>query len=221
LSQRSSRLAEIVLALCAVVVTGLVARRELFPSQAPAPSAPRAQQVRDWRPYAAAGHEMGPAGAAVSIVVFSDFQCPACRALASSLKAIRAEFPRDVIVKYRHAPLPIHPFAVAAARASECAAHQNRFEQFHDALFLDQPTIGLAPWTRFATAAGVPDVAGFEQCMAAAAPSPVIARDTMDAHRLQVAATPTLLVNDLKLVGVPPMDTLRAVVNRAVAASRG
>lgn len=221
MSQRSSRLAEIVLAACAIVITGLVARRELFPSQAAAPPAPSAQRIQDWRPYAAAGHELGPPGAAVSIVVFSDFQCPACRALASSLKAIRAEFPRDVVVKYRHAPLPIHPFAVAAARASECAAHQDRFEQFHDALFLDQAAIGLAPWTRFASAAGVPDTAGFERCMVAAAPDPVIARDTMDAHRLQVAATPTLLVNDLKLVGVPPMDTLRAVVGRAVAASKG
>jgi len=54
----------------------------------------------------------------VEIVVFADFQCPACRMLARDLKAIRAEFPRYVAVRYRHAPLPIHPFAVEAAHAA-------------------------------------------------------------------------------------------------------
>lgn len=212
----ASRAAEVVLAVCAVLVTGVVIRKDVFPPRAKSQSYAQVRQIRDWRAYGAAGHRDGPADARVSIVEFADFQCPACRMFASTLKAIRSEYPRDVAVIYRHAPLPIHPFAVAAARASECAADQGRFQEFHDALFVDQGAIGLAPWTRFANSAGVPDVPAFEQCVSAAAPNPRLGRDTLDAARLGVIGTPTVLVNGTAITGAPPLDSLRALVRRTL-----
>lgn len=197
-------------------MTLLVARREWFAAAPARPSAPKPERVAEWRSYARSGHLMGASGAPLEIVVFSDFQCPACRALAVDLKALRAEFPNDVAVRYRHAPLPSHPWALAAARASECAARQGRFAELHDALFVDQPAIGLAPWTRFASSAGVPDTTAFARCAASSGADPVIGADTLDARRLGVRATPTLLIRDLKLVGAPPMDTLRSLVQRAI-----
>lgn len=209
-------LANAALTLCAVVVTGLVVRQEFFtPTASGTP--PKPVNVPNWQDYARGGHRSGPDDAPVTMVVFSDFQCPACRLLATHAKALRAEFPAQLAIVHRHAPLPMHPFAVEAARASECAARQDRFAAFHDALFVEQSAIGLSPWTRFAVAAGIPDITAFEQCMAANAPSRTLHADTLAARELKVAGTPTLLVNGLRFTGTPPLDTLRAVVARTAA----
>jgi protein-disulfide isomerase len=203
-----------VLMLCAVVVTGLVIRQEFFKPTTSATSS-QPSSVPNWRAYAQGGHRSGPDNAPVTMVVFSDFQCPACRLLATHVKALQAEFPQQLAIIHRHSPLSIHPFAIAAARASECAAQQERFAAFHDALFVDQADIGLASWNRFAVNAGIPDLVAFDQCMAASAPSRALHADTLAARELKVVGTPTLLINGLRYTGTPPLDTLRAIVSRA------
>jgi protein-disulfide isomerase len=207
-------LANGVLTICAVVVTVLVIRQEFItPPASPAP--PEPTEVSNWRAYAQGGHRSGPDDAPVTMVVFSDFQCPACRLLATHLNALRTEFPRELAIIHRHSPLSNHPFAVPAARASECAAQQGRFMAYHDALFVDQTAIGLAPWTRFAENAGVPDMPAFERCVAEGVRSQTLHADTMAANALKVTGTPTVLVNGLRFTGTPPLDTLRAVIGRA------
>ncbi len=210
-------LANVALTICAVVVTGLVIRQEFFkpPDSTARPARPT--KVLDWQLYAEGGHRSGPDDAPVTMVVFSDFQCPACRLLAAHTKALRAEFPGQLAIVHRHSPLSMHPFAIEAARASECAAEQDRFGAFHDALFVEQAVIGLATWTRFAVAAGIPDIPAFDGCMAANAPDRTLHADTLAARKLKVAGTPTLLVNGLRFAGTPPLDTLRALVARAAA----
>ncbi|HEV7589890.1 MAG TPA: thioredoxin domain-containing protein [Longimicrobium sp.] len=212
-----SAAANVVLIVCAVTVTALVVRQDLFPASRGGQRPHGTERVADWRRYAAQGHRSGPAGAPVDIVVFSDFQCPACRMLAGYLDAIRLEFPDQVAVVRRHAPLPIHQYAVAAAQASECAARQDRFDQFHDALFQAQASIGTAPWSRFAAVAGVPDQPAFDACMAETAPVAALQRDTMDARALKLHSTPTWMVNGVLFRGTPPMDTIRAYVRQAAA----
>src|SRR5215218_6036555 len=97
-----SHLTNAVLLVCAVTVTALVVRQDLFPSAPPArPQAPATQVVSNWRRYASVGHREGPATAPVDIVVFSDYQCPACRTLAGYLNAVRAEYPEQVAVVIR------------------------------------------------------------------------------------------------------------------------
>jgi protein-disulfide isomerase len=216
-----STAANAVLVICAVVVTALVVRREFFPASAAASAdRPGAMTlVADWRSYGAEGHRWGPGAAPVSVVVFSDYQCPACRRLAEDLKAIRAEFPEQVAVVNRHFPLSTHPFALPAARASECAARQGRFEAMHHALFAAQPTIGVEPWSGFARDARVPDLPAFEACMAETGPLPAVARDTASARGLKVVATPTFLINGERYVGSPPLPKLRELVKRAIDAA--
>jgi predicted DsbA family dithiol-disulfide isomerase len=207
--------ANVVLVVCAVTVTALVVRQDLFPPSRGGPPRQGTERIAEWKHFAAQGHRAGPAGALVDIVVFSDFQCPACRMLAGYLDAIRMEFPDQVAVTRRHAPLAIHPFAVAAAQASECAARQGRFDQLHDALFQAQASIGTVPWTRFAEQAGVPDVPAFDRCMAETGPIAALRADSVDAHTLELRSTPTFLVNGVLFRGTPPIDTLRAYVRQA------
>jgi protein-disulfide isomerase len=210
------------LVLCAVAVTALVVRRELFSGELVSMVAPpNAPLVDDWATYAAAGHRMGPEGAPVTLVEFSDFQCPACRVLASSVDTLRARYGDRVQVIYRHFPLKSHLHAVAAARASECAAAQGRFEAFHDVLFAAQDSIGLVPWTRLARSAAVPALSAFEACAAETGPIPSLARDTVAGLRLGVSSTPTLLINGRRVVGAPPLTTLDAFVRQELRAARG
>lgn len=207
----------VVLTLCAVVTTALVVRREFFP--AAQAQAPRPEKVPEWRSFAREGHRMGPVEAPVTIVVFSDFQCPFCAVLMSRLDEVRRAHPGDLAIVYRHFPLASHPHALSAARASDCAAEQDRFAAFHDALFAAQDSIGVVPWTRFATVAGVPDQARFQSCVKGTGALATVERDAAAARRLRVTGTPTLLINDVRLQGSVRLDTLEAYVRRALQSS--
>jgi protein-disulfide isomerase len=201
--------------LCAVTVTGLVVRREVFsPPPAAAAAEVESRTVPDWRSYTE-GQRIGPADASVTIVEFSDFECPFCRVTADRLRAIRARYPRDVALVYRHYPLSYHKNAVPAAKASICAARQGRFEGYHDALFAQQDSLGLIPWTRLARIAGVPNEAEFEACMQSSAPDAEIERDLQAGTRLGVRGTPAMLVNERFISGAPP-GVLEDLVERAV-----
>ncbi|WP_331074225.1 DsbA family protein [Longimicrobium sp.] len=213
-----SNLGAAVMVLCAVTVTGLVVRRELFsPSPAAAAVEAESRTVAGWRSYAE-GQRIGPEDARVTIVEFSDFECPFCRETADRLRTIRARYPRDVALVYRHYPLPYHENAVPAAKASVCAGRQGRFEEYHDALFAQQDSLGLIPWTRLASTAGVPDEAEFQACMQGSVPGSDIERDLQAGTRLGVRGTPAILVNERFISGAPP-GVLEELVERAVRAA--
>jgi protein-disulfide isomerase len=208
-----------VLVVCALVVTALIVRRELLAS-GPETVTSQRDYVQDWADYARSGRVMGPADAAVTLVEFSDFQCPACRALAGSIRTVRERYPDELRVVYRHFPLKSHPHAIAAVRASECAGAQGRFEAFHDALYAEQDSIGELPWLHYARAAGVPDIRSFGQCAASAAPLATLHQDTTAARKLGVKVTPTILVNGVLINGAPPAATLEQIVEKALAERR-
>lgn len=203
------------LMLCALVTTSLVVRRELLN---PRPTS-GVRSVPEWRSLAMVGHRMGPPDAPVTVVVFSDFQCPYCAALAKRLRAVRQMYPTQVSVVYRHFPLASHPYAIDAARASECAAEQGRFEAFHDALFAGRDSLGVEAWERFATTAGVGNLRAFSRCVRASTAVPALARDTVAGDQLHVSGTPTLLINGTMLVGSQPLDTLEEYVSKALRGS--
>lgn len=204
-----------VLVLCAVILTGLLARRELAPS-GPSKPAIVPVQVSAWREYGISGTRMGVADAPVTIVIFSDFQCPSCRVLAERLRAVRNERGNHVAVVYRHHPLGSHPHAKMAARAGECAARQGRFEAMHDALFGAQSLIGDRPWNEFAHEAGVKDLSMFGRCIQSRDVDANLVRDAALAKRLRVEATPTFLINDMRFVGALPLASLHRHIDEAM-----
>jgi len=88
---------------------------------------------------AGANHVRGPENAPITIVEFSDLQCPACRSAAPLAKAVLEKYPDQVRLVYRHFPLvTIHKYAQVAALTSEVAAEQNKFWEFHDLVFENQ-----------------------------------------------------------------------------------
>jgi len=207
-----------VLALCALTLTALVVKREFSPPGTSARS--RTKTVRDWASYLGNGEREGPADAAVTIIEFSDFQCPYCRHTAETLSNLRAQFKDRIAIVYRHFPLQrVHPYAWDAAVASECAREQGRFWAYHDALFQSQDSIGTVSWTRLGLRAGVPDTAALAHCIKSDQRVVVgINRDLDAGQRLGVWATPTLLINDYSISGDPNQDTLAMVIRRDIAA---
>lgn len=188
---------------CALVITAVVVRREFFPTPAVAAQPDtKPRPVDNWDQLAAAGQRMGPAGAPVQIVEFSDFQCPYCATFAETLRKLRAKYPDRVAVLYRHFPIQeIHPHARTAALATECAAQQGRFEAYHDRLFAQQDSIGSKAWDRFATEAGIGDVDAFTRCMHDERLLANVDRDKELADATGIRLTPSIIIEGTLIPG--------------------
>jgi len=163
---------------------------------------------------------IGPLDAPVKLVEFSDFQCPYCAQLKPRLRDILARHRGRVAILYRHFPLQrLHPYAFSAANASECAAVQGRFQEFHDVLYEDQAAIGHRPWRDFALSASVPDLSRFERCVADTAFAFRVRADEGLARSINLGGTPTIIVDGLELGG-PTLAELEKQVEDAVRRAR-
>lgn len=212
--------AVVVMGVAALATTALVARREL----APAPPAPRYDQperMDGWKEYLREGSRVGPANAPVTIVEFSDFQCEFCKVHAERLDKLRQAHPGEIAIIFRHYPITErHPHAYAAALAAECAREQGRFEAYRNILFQEQDQIGKTRWSEFARQAAVPDVEDFGRCLSDRRYAGRIAADLRAGNKLGVPATPTMLVNQWKVVGVLDEEKLAALVEDALRTMR-
>ncbi|MGI8498280.1 MAG: DsbA family protein [Gemmatimonadaceae bacterium] len=204
--------ATVVVVACTVLVTALFVKRELT-GHTPTRSS-RPTKLKDWQTYAREGRQIGPANAPVTIVAFSDYQCPYCRVLARTLDTLRNTHPADIRVIYRHFPLEsAHPFARQAAIAAECAGEQGRFEALHDTLFVKQDSIGtLLGSSRLAELAGIRDTAAFSRCRKGGTAGRRIDGDMAQGQRLQIIGTPTVIVNGWRFDGAPTLAMFDSIV---------
>ena len=162
---------------------------------------------------ASAGHpSAGAASAPVTIVEFSDFQCPFCRAAENSLKQVRQKYGDQVKLVYMDFPLSFHPHAMDAARAARCAADQDKFWQFHDALFLDQKKLDPDNLKQTAAKIGL-DSDKFNSCFTSDKHDAGIQKDMTEGNSLGVTGTPTFFVNGRQLVGAQPPPKFYEVID--------
>lgn len=203
-----------VVALSAATLTGVVVAR--LANRRDDPNGRTFAVVPDWRQYTTGGHRLGPAAARAVVTEFADFQCPYCARTARELDSLRAHYPTALAVVYHNYPLEeIHPSALGAAIAAECAGHEAAFASFHDELFKDQTWLGVKSWTWFARRARLVDIAAFDACTRSKQSAAAVERDIDLGNRLGVTATPTLLVNEYRiLVPASPglIDSLVRVV---------
>jgi protein-disulfide isomerase len=151
----------------------------------------------------------GPAAAKLTVVLFSDFQCPFCGRVEPSLKQLEEAFPGQVRIVWKHQPLPMHPQAVPAAIAAEAAREQGKFWPMHDAIFTDQKALDDATLARHARAVGL-DMRRFEQAVAAKRGQDRISEDQKLAQAVGANGTPTMFFNCRQVVGARPFEQLRA-----------
>ena len=159
----------------------------------------------------------GPQVAPVTIVEYSDFHCPYCRRVQPTLLQLLAKYPTQVRLIYKHLPLDnLHPQARRFAEASWCAANQNRFWQFHDAVYaaVNAPA---TPLSTFAGKAGL-DVAQFESCVASGKAAPIVQSQADEGARHGVNGTPGFFINGRPISGAVPYETFVRLIDEELAA---
>jgi protein-disulfide isomerase len=167
-----------------------------------------------------AGLRLGNAKATILIVEFSDFQCPFCARMASVLDSLRTRHGGSVAILFRHLPSTSkHPFAFAAALASECANAQGVFREFHDVLFTNQSLIRSADFSRFARMAGVRDTTAFQLCVRDSTFVDHVRRDLATAGTLGIRGTPAVFFHGVGFEGAASLtfvdSLLRVTRSRA------
>lgn len=156
----------------------------------------------------------------VTIVVFSDLQCPFCARLLPVLDALEARYGEDLRIVFRHFPLPFHAQAASAARATVCAARQERFWPMHDKIFAQQSTLASADLTAWAAELGL-DPDDFAACMQDPASAEAVEDDMAAAREVEVRGTPTSFVNGVKLVGARAIADFEALCDEELELARG
>jgi len=162
---------------------------------------------------AARGPALGPESAPVTIVEFSDFQCPYCARAAPVVKQLRERYPDSVRIVYRHFPLDsVHPQARSAAEASLCAADQGRFWEYHDVLFENARQLGEADLIRYAEELDL-DTADFRTCLEEDRHAEQVERDLEAGRRAGVTGTPSFFVNGRMLGGAQPLEAFVRIID--------
>jgi protein-disulfide isomerase len=157
----------------------------------------------------------GSPDAPVTIVEFSDFQCPFCSRLAEHLAIVQRELGEDrVRIVFRHLPLPFHDAAEPAALAALCAWQDGRFWELHDRLFAEGPRLNGDVIREQARLAGM-DVEALDACMNHPDIRAQLQADRDAAAALGIRGTPTFFINGVQYVGAQPPSALRTLIQQA------
>lgn len=158
----------------------------------------------------------GPSAAPVTIIEFSDFQCPFCKRSAGVIKEVLRAYGEKVRFVYRDYPTPNHTHAKQAAEAAQCAATQGKFWAYHDLLFEHQQAGYGWDFNRLAQQASM-DMAAFSHCLDTHEYASEVESDLRDALNAGVTSTPTFFINGRPLVGARSFEEFKLLIDTALA----
>ncbi|HEX4965641.1 MAG TPA: thioredoxin domain-containing protein [Thermoanaerobaculia bacterium] len=161
---------------------------------------------------AATGPAEGPASAPVTIVEFSDFQCPFCSRLTPTLKQVKDKYGDKVRIVFRQFPLPMHQNAQKAAEAALCANDQGKFWQLHDAMFGNQSALGVDQLKAKAAELGL-KADDFNKCLDSGAKVAAVEADKKAGSEAGVNGTPAMFINGRFISGAVPLENLTSVID--------
>ena len=157
----------------------------------------------------------GKPEAKVTIVEFSDFQCPYCQRMANSLEEILKQYPNDVKLYFKHRPLTsIHQSAQGAAEATFAAQAQGKFWQMHDIIFQNRAALDQASLEKYAAEVGL-DLGKFKAAMANHTYKDAVDKDAKEAEQYEINSTPTVFINGY-YVPNPSPDVVKAKIEEAI-----
>jgi protein-disulfide isomerase len=154
----------------------------------------------------------GTAHAPVTIIEFSDFECPYCKQSVPILKELLGRYPGKLKLVYRDFPGLNHPQALSAAEAAQCAAEQGRFWEYHDALFTRQAPVTGWDFSSLADDLGLRQPQ-FDACMKENRYRDEVLKDLQDGLKLGVTSTPTFFINGRPLIGARPLGDFQAIID--------
>lgn len=167
---------------------------------------------------AAEGPSRGPKDAKVTIVEFSDFECPYCGAAHDTVEKVMTDYAGKVRLVYRQFPLPMHSHAAKAAEASLCALDQGerKFWEYHDVLFKNQKKLSLDDLKAHAASVGL-DGAKFSACLDSGQKKAAVDADQTAGSQAGVGGTPAFFINGIFLNGALPIDEFKKVIDGELA----
>jgi protein-disulfide isomerase len=156
----------------------------------------------------------------VTIVEFSDFHCPFCKGVLSTLGRFEFQYGGNVRLVFRDLPIDsLHPGVRKAREAARCGNDQGKFWAYHDALFANAPKASPEQLKTYAQEVGL-DVPAFEQGFNSWTYQAVVQRDVEEGTRVGVTGTPAFFINGRPLVGAQPLESLVRVIEEELAQAR-
>ena len=161
---------------------------------------------------------IGPEDAPVTMVEFTDYECPFCgRHFRETMPELRREY--EDVLKYVVLNFPIsgiHRFAQQASEAAECAYDQGRFWEYHDLLFQNQGALDVESLKEHARDIDL-DTDAFSTCLDSGAKAQLVLDDVQDGLSYGVSGTPTFFINGQILVGAQPFDSFQSLIDAALS----
>lgn len=161
---------------------------------------------------AAIGPSHGPENAPITIVEFSDFQCPYCARLIPTLEQVKQKYGDKVRIVFRQYPLNFHQFAQKAAEASLCAHEQGKFWELHDAMFQNQQALGVDQLKSKATELGM-NAEQFNACLDSSKYAEQVKADFDAGSKAGVSGTPAMFINGRFLSGAQPLNEITKIID--------
>ena len=180
-------------------------------------NAAAAQDFAQSRLVGNARHSIGPADAPVTIVEFTDYDCPFCRRYYNeTFPQIMERYGDQIRYVMRHFPLvSMHPEAAKAAEAAECAGEDGLFWEFHDVIMEGVPSLAVEDLKQYAAEIGVNN-STFDRCLDDGAKNAMVQLDLRDGYMHGVRGTPAFFVNGYSLSGAQPIDVFEAYIEAAM-----
>lgn len=157
----------------------------------------------------------GSANPLVTIVEFSDFECPFCNQVQSTLKQIIDQYGNDVRLVFKHLPLEGHRNSLPAARAAYCAAEQDRFWPYHDALFA-APKLSPPLFEQIASDLGL-GLEKFRGCLTSETSRTAVIKDLEAGRRFKIESTPSFIVNGKLIKGALSFSEFQQIIERELS----
>jgi protein-disulfide isomerase len=189
------------------VYASIMANATSTPPPPPAAPEPPVQKVD-----VGAAPARGPANAPVTLVAFSDFECPFCSRAAVTVRQLEEEYKGKLRVAFKHQPLPRHANAMLAAAASLAAHEQGKFWEYHDRLFANQTALTRPALERYAQELGL-DMGKFKAALDGNKFDMQINADAAQGAQIGAKSTPTFFINGRQIMGAKPIEVFRKVID--------
>src|SRR5262249_4145068 len=161
----------------------------------------------------AKGPSRGPDNAKVTLVEFSDFQCPFCGRAHDTVEQVMQAYAGKVRLVFRQFPLDMHKNAAKAAEAALCANEQGKFWEYHDVLFKNQQTLEIPQLKDHANGVGL-DQVKFASCLDSGKFARAVQEDMVAGQQVGVSGTPAFFINGVMLPGAMPFDEFKRVIDQ-------
>jgi len=167
-------------------------------------------------PLVASDPVRGNANAPVTIIEFSDYQCPFCARVNPTLDRVRQTYGDKVRIVFKDYPLPNHLEAPKAAEAARCAGEQGKYWEMHDAMFANQQALQVPTLKQAARAIGLNGTA-FDACLDSGKHTADVQAGYELGNKMGVNSTPSLYINGRALIGAQPFETFKQIIDEELA----